>query len=131
LISGSFDGCSTAEFRNAFLKTIRQIIRESVRNMSIPPAKPAAPIPPPRSASTVKQTTGPGPSAIPHPDEKTKSGMSQRHSAGNIDYDNLDTCTSESQSAAADQSGADAVAPVPFRGRSQTFGDGSGTSGRF
>ena len=27
---------STAEFRNAFLKTIRQIIRESVRNMSLP-----------------------------------------------------------------------------------------------
>ncbi len=29
---------STSEFRNAFLKTIRQIIRESVRNMNIPPA---------------------------------------------------------------------------------------------
>ena len=28
---------STGEFRNAFLKTIRQIIRESVRNMNIPP----------------------------------------------------------------------------------------------
>jgi hypothetical protein len=27
---------STADFRNAFLKTIRQIIRESVRNMSLP-----------------------------------------------------------------------------------------------
>lgn len=33
---------STAEFRNAFLKTIRQIIRESVRNMSIPTAKPSS-----------------------------------------------------------------------------------------
>jgi len=31
---------STADFRNAFLKTIRQIIRESVRNMSIPATKP-------------------------------------------------------------------------------------------
>ena len=30
---------STGEFRNAFLKTIRQIIRESVRNMSIPSTK--------------------------------------------------------------------------------------------
>lgn len=30
---------STADFRNAFLKTIRQIIRESVRNMSIPSTK--------------------------------------------------------------------------------------------
>ncbi|XP_078039922.1 guanine nucleotide exchange factor still life isoform X3 [Augochlora pura] len=31
---------STTEFRNAFLRTIRQIIRESVRNMSIPSTKP-------------------------------------------------------------------------------------------
>lgn len=30
---------STTDFRNAFLKTIRQIIRESVRNMSIPSTK--------------------------------------------------------------------------------------------
>ncbi|KAK6621011.1 hypothetical protein RUM43_011314 [Polyplax serrata] len=30
---------STSEFRNAFLKTIRQIIRESVRNMNIPAGK--------------------------------------------------------------------------------------------
>ena len=28
---------STTEFRNAFLRNIRQIIRESVRNMSLPP----------------------------------------------------------------------------------------------
>ena len=33
----SFPFHSTGEFRNAFLKTIRQIIRESVRNMNIPP----------------------------------------------------------------------------------------------
>ena len=33
---------STSEFRNAFLKTIRQIIRESVRNMSIPANKPGS-----------------------------------------------------------------------------------------
>ncbi|VVC99512.1 unnamed protein product, partial [Leptidea sinapis] len=36
---------STADFRNAFLKTIRQIIRESVRNMSLPSTRPA-PTPP-------------------------------------------------------------------------------------
>lgn len=30
---------STTEFRNAFLRTIRQIIRESVRNMNIPSTK--------------------------------------------------------------------------------------------
>jgi hypothetical protein len=35
-----FHVCSTADFRNAFLKTVRQIIRESVRNMSIPATKP-------------------------------------------------------------------------------------------
>ncbi|XP_051174305.1 protein still life, isoform SIF type 1 isoform X2 [Leptopilina boulardi] len=37
---------STTEFRNAFLKTIRQIIRESVRNMSIPSTKPHLTQPP-------------------------------------------------------------------------------------
>ena len=37
LKSVSFPFNSTGEFRNAFLKTIRQIIRESVRNMNIPP----------------------------------------------------------------------------------------------
>ncbi|XP_044575823.1 protein still life, isoform SIF type 1 isoform X4 [Cotesia glomerata] len=37
---------STTEFRNAFLKTIRQIIRESVRNMSIPSTKPNITQPP-------------------------------------------------------------------------------------
>ena len=36
---------STSDFRNAFLKTIRQIIRESVRNMSIPPTLEAETIP--------------------------------------------------------------------------------------
>lgn len=35
----AFSARSTTEFRNAFLKTIRQIIRESVRNMSIPSTK--------------------------------------------------------------------------------------------
>ncbi|XP_035711020.1 protein still life, isoform SIF type 1 isoform X3 [Folsomia candida] len=32
---------STAEFRNVFLRNIRQIIRESVRNMSLPPRLPS------------------------------------------------------------------------------------------
>ncbi len=41
--------CSTAEFRNAFLKTIRQIIRESVRNMNLPPLS-GQPPPPPRQS---------------------------------------------------------------------------------
>ena len=44
---------STAEFRSAFLKTIRQIIRESVRNMSLPALDNLRkPEPPLRSEST-------------------------------------------------------------------------------
>lgn len=33
---------STNEFRNAFLRTIRQIIRESVRNMAVPLSRPVS-----------------------------------------------------------------------------------------
>lgn len=44
---------STSEFRSAFLKTIRQIIRESVRNMSLPALDTLRkPEPPQRSEST-------------------------------------------------------------------------------
>ena len=48
---------STSEFRNAFLRTIRQIIRESVRNMAVPTTKPlmfqtkTLPHPPTRSSA--------------------------------------------------------------------------------
>ncbi|XP_076255312.1 guanine nucleotide exchange factor still life isoform X3 [Rhynchophorus ferrugineus] len=110
---------STAEFRNAFLKTIRQIIRESVRNMSIPSTKPG---------------TGPGILLVTghkadHMNSQTlerpkqhviiqgshtlgkirKSQKSQRHSAGNIDYDNMNQETDESSGS--------------FRNRSKTLGD--------
>lgn len=47
---------STTEFRNAFLKTIRQIIRESVRNMSIPSTKPNITQPP--MTMTPRMSTG-------------------------------------------------------------------------
>ena len=44
---------STSEFRSAFLKTIRQIIRESVRNMALPSLDSLRkPEPPQRSEST-------------------------------------------------------------------------------
>ncbi|CAH1128391.1 unnamed protein product [Ceutorhynchus assimilis] len=114
---------STGEFRNAFLKTIRQIIRESVRNMSIPATKPG---------------TGPGMLLVTghkgdhhhvnshshtlerpkqhviiqagsHTLGKPKKPKSQRHSAGNIDYSN------------ADQECEDMSAN--FRNRSKTIGD--------
>ncbi|XP_045764768.1 protein still life, isoform SIF type 1 isoform X18 [Maniola jurtina] len=82
---------STADFRNAFLKTIRQIIRESVRNMSLPSSSRPAPAPP-RAPATLErpkhqvqvmqgsQTLG-----------KTKKPktMGQRLSAGNIEVGDL------------------------------------------
>lgn len=112
---------STADFRNAFLKTIRQIIRESVRNMSIPSTKPG---------------TGPGiilvtghkgeglnsqtlerPSSKPiiiqgsHTLGKTKKNKcNQRYSAGNIDYDNI---SQENEDPSTGN----------FRSRSKTVGD--------
>ncbi|XP_058053607.1 protein still life, isoform SIF type 1 [Anopheles bellator] len=118
---------STAEFRNAFLKTIRQIIRESVRNMSIPSLK--------SMGGSTNSMTGVGSSSgnsqtLERPKQQPqimpgsqtlgkpkKSKINQRHSSGNIDYDNT---TSGSQE--ADDP------PVPqysgqFRMRSKTVGD--------
>uniref|UniRef100_A0A146LMI1 Protein still life, isoforms C/SIF type 2 n=2 Tax=Lygus hesperus TaxID=30085 RepID=A0A146LMI1_LYGHE len=103
---------STGDFRNAFLKTIRQIIRESVRNMSIPATKPATG---PGQSMSTSSTLGRCQGAKNSTSEAqsgcdgggtTKSGAvvmgsqtlgkskkppkgPQRHSAGNIDYDNL------------------------------------------
>ncbi|XP_046393113.1 protein still life, isoform SIF type 1 [Ischnura elegans] len=110
---------STPDFRNAFLKTIRQIIRESVRNMSIPATKPASSMggssvasatssntatlgrPGTGGAAIGSSTTGVAPGAaaaaaaaqgsshtLGKPSRKPPKGP-QRHSAGNIDYDNL------------------------------------------
>ncbi|XP_065073399.1 protein still life, isoforms C/SIF type 2 isoform X1 [Ochlerotatus camptorhynchus] len=118
---------STGDFRNAFLKTIRQIIRESVRNMSIPSLK--------GLGGSMNSMTGIGISSgnsqtLERPKQQPqimqgsqtlgkpkKSKINQRHSSGNIDYDNT---TSGSQE--ADDP------PVPqysgqFRMRSKTVGD--------
>ncbi|KAF8767388.1 Protein still life like protein [Argiope bruennichi] len=94
---------STSEFRNAFLRTIRQIIRESVRNMTVPVNKP---IPKDKSGgggSATMRRSGVESSANPVSMARTLSGKkrpktTQRHSAGNMDqqevmaetYDNLD-----------------------------------------
>ncbi|XP_068904379.1 protein still life, isoform SIF type 1 isoform X4 [Tenebrio molitor] len=112
---------STADFRNAFLKTIRQIIRESVRNMSIPSTKPG-------SGPGILLVTGHkgemlNSQTLERPTTKTvivqgshtlgktkKSKTSQRHSAGNIDYDNIS------------QEG-DEPPTTTFRSRSKTVGD--------
>ncbi|KAL0892157.1 hypothetical protein ABMA27_015354 [Loxostege sticticalis] len=121
---------STADFRNAFLKTIRQIIRESVRNMSLPTSRPAPA--PPRAPHTLdrdrerpkhqvqvmqgSQTLG-----------KTKKPKTsgQRLSAGNIEVGNLSRENSQ-----------DAEEPPPpppeeepaFRHRSKTLGDAAESS---
>ncbi|XP_031631077.1 protein still life, isoforms C/SIF type 2-like isoform X11 [Contarinia nasturtii] len=118
---------STADFRNAFLKTIRQIIRESVRNMSLPMRgmgsdNSLTDLPPIHRGSTGNSQTLERPKQqIPMMQgsqtlgktKKTKS--SQRHSAGNIDYDNIQ----------GSQEGEDVPIQVHtgFRVRSKTVGD--------
>ncbi|KAJ8918408.1 hypothetical protein NQ315_008105 [Exocentrus adspersus] len=113
---------STAEFRNAFLKTIRQIIRESVRNMSIPSTKPGAG--PGILLVTAHKPSHTNSQTLERPDRiKTvivqgshtlgkvkKSKTSQRHSAGNIDYDNISQEAEEPPNS-------------NFRSRSKTVGD--------
>uniref|UniRef100_T1ITC4 T-lymphoma invasion and metastasis-inducing protein 1 n=1 Tax=Strigamia maritima TaxID=126957 RepID=T1ITC4_STRMM len=80
---------STSEFRNAFLKTIRQIIRESVRNMNIPVTKPL-------TKDKYGHYRKPGDSVSRTLSNKKKGQRGpQRHSSGNIDndletYDNVD-----------------------------------------
>ncbi|XP_076682836.1 guanine nucleotide exchange factor still life isoform X4 [Andrena cerasifolii] len=66
---------STTEFRNAFLRTIRQIIRESVRNMSIPSTKQNLSQPP--MTISPRMSTG-------HVEKFEKPpGMSQGQNSGN------------------------------------------------
>ncbi|XP_014283318.1 protein still life, isoforms C/SIF type 2 [Halyomorpha halys] len=121
---------STGDFRNAFLKTIRQIIRESVRNMNIPATKPGTPQV--SGASTLgrgqqqshkgtmveqpqPKTTASGAVIMPGSQTLGKSKRPpkgpQRHSAGNIDYDGD---SRESSVEGASQT---------FRSRSKTVSD--------
>lgn len=112
---------STADFRNAFLKTIRQIIRESVRNMSIPMKERGSissvsssgqthsqTLERPKQAANLQQ----GSQTLGKPKKKANHG---RFSAGNIDYDNLHGSSQE-------QEYQDEAPPV-FRIRSKTVGD--------
>ncbi|XP_041976629.1 protein still life, isoform SIF type 1 isoform X3 [Aricia agestis] len=120
---------STADFRNAFLKTIRQIIRESVRNMSLPssrpaPAPPRAPHPPhPHSAHTLDRPKHQvqvmqGSHTLGKTKKPKTSG--QRLSAGNIEVGDL----SRENSQDADEPPQDVSSDEPtFRHRSKTLGD--------
>ncbi|XP_020713884.1 protein still life, isoforms C/SIF type 2 isoform X3 [Ceratitis capitata] len=127
---------STADFRNAFLKTIRQIIRESVRNMSIPMkgfgssgsvsgissqgggSGSSQTLERPKQQITIIQ----GSQTLGKP--KKKSG-SQRHSAGNIDYDNLSGSQEAEDVPILHQhhQQQQQLQPSGFRGRSKTVGD--------
>ncbi|XP_055686202.1 protein still life, isoform SIF type 1-like isoform X4 [Lutzomyia longipalpis] len=114
---------STADFRNAFLKTIRQIIRESVRNMSIP-MKGLGSL---TSVAGLSGHSGGNSQTLERPKQTItiiqgsqtlgkmkKSKTSQRHSAGNLDYDNL----------MSSQDCDDIPQPqTTFRSRSKTVGD--------
>ncbi|ERL85712.1 hypothetical protein D910_03127 [Dendroctonus ponderosae] len=106
---------STADFRNAFLKTIRQIIRESVRNMSIPATKPGSG--PGMLLVTEQKSEHANSHTLERPKQhvviqggshtlgKPKKPKTQRHSAGNIsDHDGENPSGS-------------------FRSRSKTLGD--------
>lgn len=116
---------STADFRNAFLKTIRQIIRESVRNMSIPMKERG-------SLSSVSSSGGgshyPGNSQTldrPRQQNNIMHGSNtlgkpkkkgNNHQRDVIDYDNLRSDSQDYQD----------EAPPPttsFRMRSKTVGD--------
>ncbi|KAJ4438056.1 hypothetical protein ANN_13995 [Periplaneta americana] len=135
---------STADFRNAFLKTIRQIIRESVRNMSIPATKPGTTSTGTLMSSSTtgtttssSSTTGGTPVANESTPPTTSKGVvilqgshtlgkpkkppkgPQRHSAGNIDYDNLDSSRDSGEDVPHPGSGS-------FRSRSKTVSDGTG-----
>ena len=120
---------STADFRNAFLKTIRQIIRESVRNMSIPIKERGGST---SSVSSIGQPHYAGNSqTLERPKQqgnniqqgshtlgKPKKKSNQRMSAGNIDYDNLPSCSQD-----LDYHHQDEPPPPAFRIRSKTVGD--------
>ncbi len=112
---------STADFRNAFLKTIRQIIRESVRNMSIPMKERGSissasssgqphsqTLERPKMANNIQQ----GSQTLGKPKKKGNQG---RFSAGNIDYDNIHGSSQEHD--------YQEEAPPVFRIRSKTVGD--------
>lgn len=117
---------STSDFRNAFLKTIRQIIRESVRNMSIPMKERGSM----SSVSSIGQPHYQGNSqTLERPKQqqniqqgshtlgKPKKKNAQRLSAGNIDYDNLPSCSQEQEYHHEEPP------PPAFRIRSKTVGD--------
>lgn len=124
---------STADFRNAFLKTIRQIIRESVRNMSIPMKERGGSL---SSVSSIGQPHYAGNSqTLERPKQQTniqqgshtlgkpKKKSTQRLSAGNIDYDNLPSSSHHHDHHDYHHHQQEEAPPPAFRIRSKTVGD--------
>ncbi|CAG5040154.1 unnamed protein product [Parnassius apollo] len=116
---------STADFRNAFLKTIRQIIRESVRNMALPSSRPAPT--PPRAPHTLDRDRSKHQVHVMQGSQtlgKTKKPKTtgQRLSAGNIEVGDL----SRENSQDADEPPQDVSSDEPtFRSRSKTVDSSS------
>ncbi|CAH0627123.1 unnamed protein product [Chrysodeixis includens] len=122
---------STADFRNAFLKTIRQIIRESVRNMSLPSSRPA-PAPPraPHAPHTLDRDRSKHQVHVMQGSQtlgKTKKPKTsgQRLSAGNIESKKFQVGDlSRENSQDADEPPPEPPPEEPaFRHRSKTLGD--------
>ncbi|CAH4018425.1 unnamed protein product [Pieris brassicae] len=109
---------STADFRNAFLKTIRQIIRESVRNMSLPTTRPA-PTPPraPHTLDRPKQQVQVMQGSQTLGKTKKPKTSGQRLSAGNIEVGNLSRDNSQ------DAEDTPQEEDHSFRLRSKTVGE--------
>ncbi|XP_063621465.1 protein still life, isoform SIF type 1 isoform X2 [Cydia splendana] len=121
---------STADFRNAFLKTIRQIIRESVRNMALPTNRPA-PMPP-RAPHTLERDRPKHQVQVMQGSQtlgKTKKPKTsgQRLSAGNIEVGDL----SRENSQDAEEPPQEVADEPAFRHRSRTLGDAAGESRKY
>lgn len=130
---------STTEFRNAFLKTIRQIIRESVRNMSIPSTKQnlshqaSMSMAPRMSTGHVekfnKQQAGQTQNGTPVAGALSKKAMKQQllsSSHHRRKYSHSKQPVEHESSEDKDQEDAPAPQQQTFRSRSKTISDTSG-----
>ncbi|KAK0091700.1 hypothetical protein PV326_002837 [Microctonus aethiopoides] len=135
---------STTDFRNAFLKTIRQIIRESVRNMSIPSTKqnmnqPPMSMAPRMSTGHVEKYEKPSSGQCQNGNTPNMTGtMSKKAAKQQLLANTLNSKRKHSQSSKAsmdhdrtdseDRDGEDPpiTQQMSFRTRSKTISDTSG-----
>lgn len=143
---------STGEFRNAFLKTIRQIIRESVRNMSIPtksslvqlsPVKPQPPQTPGSNQQTVTTKVQTTPNNLPSGaiGKRTprREALLQTHGArrkysqprSSVDRDSSQEQDPDEAPPAGNNLTGLPPHPQTFRTRSKTVSDATGIKSHF